>query len=128
MVRFPRLLVLLPARSLGGCVAVAAGAAAGYGTAQYVRNPEVRSYSASLTATWSATVASMRDAGYPVAPDARPAGNVGRLALNDAVVDVWQVSESETNVRVKIGTFTTDAHRAMSDRIHDGIAARVGGR
>ncbi len=123
--RLPHLLLFAACLSLCGCVAVAAGAAAGYGTAQYVRNADARDYAAPFPVVWSATVESMREAGFPVAPDATPAGNVGRLALNDTVVDVQQVSETTTRVRVRVGTFSTDAHRATAAAIHGGIARRM---
>jgi hypothetical protein len=122
--RVPTILGLaLLALPLPGCVAVAAGAAAGYGTAQIVRNADVRDYDGSLPAVWAATLASVREAGYPVALDApsEPAA----LAVNDLAVSAWSVGEGRVRVRARVGTFNTDEHRRITGRIHAGIAERV---
>jgi len=119
------LLLAVALLALPGCVAVAAGAAAGYGTSRYVRNDDVRDYAAGFSAVWTATLASMKDAGYPVATDATATATQGALAVNDATVNVWQVAENLTRVRIRIGTFSTDAHRRVSAQIHDGIAQRT---
>jgi hypothetical protein len=120
------LLLAVLALPLPGCIVVAAGAAAGYGTAQIVRNADVRDYDGSLPVVWAATLASVREAGYPVALDA-PADPTGAtLAVNDLSVGAWAVGEGRTRVRVRVGTFTTDAHRRTTAAVHAGIAAKVG--
>jgi hypothetical protein len=116
----------LVALSLPGCIAVAAGAAAGYGTAQIVRNADVRDYAAPLPVVWAATLASVREAGYPVALDTPADPTAASIAVNDLTVSLWAIAEGQTRVRLRVGTFNTDAHRRVTAQIHDGISARVG--
>jgi hypothetical protein len=116
-------LVALSALPLPGCVVVAAGAA-GYGTAQILRNSDDRDHAGALPVVWAAALASAREAGYPVALDTPPGPSGATVSVNDLTLTAWPVAD-KTRVRVRIGTFSTDAHRAMSARIHDGIAARV---
>jgi hypothetical protein len=120
-------LLVVAAAPLSGCIAIAAGAAGGYAAAQYARNDDVRDYAAGFARTWPAVLASMRDAGYPVALDAPGTPPSGRIAITDAVVDVLEVAVGTTRVRVRVGTFTSDAHRRMAGQIHAGIATRVAG-
>ncbi|MHC5012480.1 MAG: DUF3568 family protein [Planctomycetota bacterium] len=127
MARLTVLLLCVLALPLTGCLAVAAGAAAGYGTMQYVKNDDVREYAASFPVVWAAALDSMRDAGYPVAPDLTASGTKSEVEVNDATVTAWQVGENRTRVRVRIGTFTTAAHRRLAGQIHDGILARIAG-
>jgi hypothetical protein len=110
---------------LAGCVAVAAGAAAGYGAAQYVRNTDSRDYGASFDATWRAAVDAMRAQGYPVSAEAAAGTSGGRIVSNDADVAVGQWGSDRTRVTIRIGTFSTDAHRARANAIHDGISKRL---
>jgi hypothetical protein len=120
------LLVALGALSLGGCFAVAAGAAAGYGAVQHARNDDVRVYPADFAVVWPAALAAMNDAGFPVGSAPAPSATHGEIEVNDAELEVKQVGPGRTQVRVEIGTFTTEAHRRVSADIHAGIARRVG--
>ncbi len=108
-----------------GCAAVVAGAAAA-GTVQYVRNEAARDYDATVDATWSATLGSLRDQGYPVDPSASYAGRGGALEVNDVKVWVGSLGPAKSRVRIRVGTFDTDKHRNQAHRILDGISAHLG--
>jgi hypothetical protein len=119
------LLWSVAALSLPGCAAVAVGAAAGYGTAQVVRNADVRDHAGSLPVVWAATLASVREAGYPVALDTPAGPTAASVSVNELTASAWTVAEGTTRVRVRIGTFTTEEHRRTTARIHDGVTARL---
>ena len=112
-------LVLTPA-----CVA-AVGAAA-VTTVQYVRNEAYRDYSATVDATWSATLEAMRDLSYPVDPSVPYGQNGGTLRVNDVHVRVQRTKDERTRVRLRIGTFDTPEHRVRAKSILDGVARRLG--
>ena len=120
-----RLVSVLLLLSLTGCIAVAAGAAAGYGTAQYLKNSDTRNYSAGSAATWKATVDTLTCEGYCVSPCACITDQGGRIESGDATVVVEALTENATRVQVRIGTFSTAEHRQRAARILDGIAARL---
>ncbi len=129
MMRTPFVLIALCVASLQtACIAVVAGAAAGYGTAQYVRNDDVRDYAAPFSEVWPAALASMSEAGYPVAQDAVTVGTSGQVTVNDATLEVVGTAPTSTRVRVRVGAFASEGHRVVSGRIHDGIARRVTAR
>ncbi|MDJ0975044.1 MAG: DUF3568 family protein [Planctomycetota bacterium] len=113
-------LVLTPA-----CAAAVVGAAA-VSTVQYVRNEAYRDYSATLDATWSATLEAMRDLAYPVDPSVPYGENGGTLRVNDVHVRVQRAQNERTRVRLRIGTFDTPEHRVRAKSILDGIARRLG--
>jgi hypothetical protein len=110
---------------LAACIAVAAGAAAGYGTHQYVTNEVTRDYPADLTRTWQATLAAMREQGYPVAEGVPHGPNEGRLEINDAKVVVERTGPTSSRVRARIGTFETDGHRQRATSILDAVSRRL---
>ena len=108
-----------------GCVAVVAGAAAA-GTIQYVRNEAVRTYDAPQGATWAATLKSLRDQGYPVDPSLAEGKKGCALEVNDVKVWLVKVTPKTTQVRIRVGTFDTNAHREKARRILDGVAGHLG--
>jgi hypothetical protein len=114
--------LVLPAT---GCAAVVAGAAA-TGTIQYLRNEASRDYAATPEATWTATLQALRDHGYPVDPSAAYAQRGGRLEVNDVKVWVRPYGAGRTRVRLRVGTFDTDAHRERARLVLDAVGAHLG--
>ena len=112
---------------LPGCVAVAlvVGAAGTYGAVEYVDNGSSRDFAATLDTTWSATIASMRDLGYPVATTLPHGPTEGHVEINDTEVWVEEHPGSVTRVRVLIGTFDTEDHRRRADLLLDSIAEKL---
>jgi hypothetical protein len=123
----PVLAVLL-GLPLTGCVAVAAGAAAGYGAHKVVANESTRDYPADLTTTWNATLAAMREQGYPVAEGVPHGPGAGRVEINDAVVVVERTGDASSRVRVRLGTFDTAGHRRRAALLLDAVGRRLGAR
>lgn len=119
----PLLLVLLLLAP--GCAAAVVGAAA-VGTVQYVRNEAYRDYSATVEATWSATLEAMRDLAYPVDPTVPYGQDGGTLRVNDVWVRVQATKDGKSRVRVRIGTFRNAEHRVRAKSILDGVARRLG--
>jgi hypothetical protein len=119
-------LLLAATLPLSGCIAVAAGAAAGYGAHKISSNTAQREYPADVSRTWHATLASMREAGYPVGEGVAHSPEGGYVAVNDATVRVEYAGPTSTRVRLRLGTFDTANHRRRSDAILDSIGARLG--
>ncbi len=113
--------------SLGGCLvaAVAVGAAAAYGAVKYTDNEAYRDFHAGLDATWTATLTSMRELGYPVQEGAAHGPTEGLVEINDAKVSVTREAGDYTRVKVRIGTFSTDDHRRRAALILDRISTKV---
>ncbi len=114
------LLALLPLAT--GCAAVVAGAA-GYGAYKYAGNNSQRAYAADGETTWLAAVDAMREAGYPMDPEA-PYTN-STVTVGDARVRVQTASDGVTHVLVRVGTFDNQSNRDKARRILDGIDARL---
>ena len=121
-------LVLLAASALTGCLAIAAGAAVGYGAYKVSANGDSRSYNATLPATWSATLATLRENGFPIADTAPLGPTGGHVSMNGASVDVAKETETTTRVTAKFGTFDTVGHRMREDQFFDALGARLGVR
>jgi hypothetical protein len=121
-------LVLLAAACLvlPGCLAVAAGAAAGYGTHQYVTNEGAREFQAPLESAWGASIAALDEVGAPVASPPSLGATEGRLAARDYQVRVEKLSETSSRVRVRVGTFSTEDHRRRAGLFLDAVARRLG--
>jgi hypothetical protein len=121
-------LVLAAASALTGCLAIAAGAAVGYGAFKASANGDSRSYTATLPATWHATLALLRENGYPIADTAPLGPTGGHVSMNGASVDVSKESETSTRVAVSFGTFDSADHRMREDQFLDALGARLGVR
>lgn len=124
LIRASALAVLAVAAS--GCVALALGAGAAYGTIKYVENEAVRDFKQPLAEVWSASVASMRDQGFMVAEDSQPGGTEGVLKSGDAWVKVESHPGEMTRVRVRVGTFDNSDNRRRSTLLLEAIAKRLG--
>lgn len=118
--------VVLLAAGATGCVAVAVGAAAGYGAYKYATNDETRAFAKPLPEVWVAALDSLREQGHPVAPAAAPDPNRASVTIDDVTLTATASSPDVTHVTVRIGTFDTAAHRARARRILDAISRRLG--
>ena len=121
-------LLLAAAVSAPGCVAavVAAGAAATYGTVRYYENEAYTDFGAPMDVVWDATVASMKENGYPFGYQLRPNAKEGHLEVDNVKITVERrEDEGRTRVRVRVGTFDTQAHRERAESILQGVARRL---
>jgi hypothetical protein len=111
-----------------GCILFVAGAAAGAGVGGYAYvNGEVASTeSASMTQTWNATLAAMKDLEFPVtsqAKDALEANLTARNASNTSItIKLKNLSSTSTEIRIRVGTFGDEA---LSRTILNKISSRV---
>lgn len=126
MLRSAAAVLLVSAIALTPACAAAVVGAGALGTVQYLRNEATRDYAATVEATWSATLESMRDLAYPVDPTVKYGQNGGTLVLNDVRVKVNERAPSGSRVSVRVGTFSTDEHRSRAKNILDGISRRLG--
>jgi hypothetical protein len=110
-----------------GCLAAAvvAGAAVGYGAVKYSENDAYEDFHAPLDDVWRATLASLRENGYPVSLDAAHGPTEGSLHVGDADVRVERWEPDRTRVHVRIGTFVDEDHRRRAGNILNGISNRV---
>ncbi len=117
-------LLLLLVAPLGGCVAVVAGAAA-YAAIEYESNEVSQTYRASLGDTWQASIAELREMGYPVQEGTKPGPTEGTVEISDVAVRVEKLSAEHTRVGVRFGTFDTEEHRRKAILLLDVIANRI---
>jgi hypothetical protein len=120
-------LVLSGALLLPGCLALAAaaGAAAAYGYVQYTDNEAYRDYRADVDATFDAATSVLRQQGYHVpASTFRSVG--GEVDVDDVKLKVTANSSKSSRVTVRVGTFSTQAHKDRAGRILESIAIRLG--
>jgi hypothetical protein len=118
-------LVVLGASTSAGCIAVAAGAAAGYGASKVASNGDARDFAEPLTRVWHATLAALREHGYPIA-DSAPLGPAGgRVSVNDVTADVDVLAGATVRVTIRVGTFDTAGHRVRAAAILDSVARRL---
>jgi len=118
----PLLFLVAP---LGGCVAVAVGAASVYGAIQYDGNQMSQEYRANLDKTWRATLAELEEMGYTAEQGTKPGPTEGKIEISDVVVRVEKLADERTQVRVRFGTFDTEDHRRKARLLLQGIASRI---
>ena len=110
------------------CILVAVGVAAGatYGAVKYSDNEATRDFRAAVDPTWDATLAALREHGYPVQEGVRHKAAGGHVAIND--LEAWVDAHTDTwsTVRLRVGTFASDDHRIRATQILDAIATRLG--
>ena len=113
---------------LSGCVvaAVAVGAAAVYGVVKFTRNGAQEDFGSSLDETWDATIASMRELGYPVEGEPQHGATEGNIQVGDANVRVARYPGDFTRVQARVGTFETEDHRRRAGLILEAVARRLG--
>ena len=110
-----------------GCLALAAGAAAGIGTYAYVKGELKSTFDSGLDRTWDATQQAIDDLQFTVkerSKDALQAREVAREADGtDVKVALESKGEKITEVRVRVGVF---GNESQSRLIMDKIKARLG--
>jgi hypothetical protein len=115
-----KVLVLAGLLALGGsgCVLFVAGAvAAGVGTYAYINGESKENEAASLDRTWNATQAAMKDMQFAVITQAKDAWSGELTARNSAdkkiTISLKRLSETVTEIRVRVGTFGDEAQSRM---------------
>ena len=121
-------LALIGLLGLPGCLLVAVGIAAGatYGVVKYSDNEAARDYRQAVEPTWDATLAALRESGYPVQEGVRHAASRGHVQINDLEAWVEPHTDTWTTVRIRVGTFDSTEHRRQATRVLDAIASRLG--
>jgi flagellar basal body-associated protein FliL len=111
-----------------GCALMVVGAAAGAGVAGYAWvDGEIQSTeAASLSRTWNATLAALKDLEFPVVSQTKDAleGNVtARNAKNTTIkIKLKYVSKTATEIRIRVGTFGDES---LSHTILDKINSHL---
>jgi hypothetical protein len=117
--------VVLLCLPLAGCLALAAGAAAGYGAVQVAENESSRTYACSMERAWNASLDALGDVGAPRMTVPPPTRTEGAFRAGDVWVRVEKVSETAVRVRVRIGTFDTADHRRRAALYLDAVSSRL---
>jgi enolase len=130
MKSIPRLVLaaalLSSALAVSGCLALAAGAAAGAGTYAYVQGEMNTTFEAPLDRVWAATQAAMNDLEFPIGERSKDA-LAGELRANQADgtpvrVRLNRVTDNTTEARVRVGMFGDEqVSRAVLERIRDNL-------
>ena len=98
-----------------GCALFVVGAAAGAGAAgyAYVSGELKTTQSNSLDQVWSATQSAMNDLEFPIVSRKKDALQAELVARNSAdkkiVVDLKKVSDTATEIRIRVGAFGDEA-------------------
>ena len=110
----------------GGCVAVAAAAAAA-GYVQYDRNEAYRDFEGrELREVWHAVLEAVHATGRTVPGGVRASSTEGEVDLDGFWTRVEAWPEGYVRVRVRVGTFRTEDHRRKAGLFLDDVAARLG--
>lgn len=110
--------------ALAGCLAVAAGAAAGVGTYAYVKGEMTTREDASLERVWAATQSAIEDLQIRVKEDAKDALQARVVAekADGTYVTIKLEAEDEnvTKISVRVGTFGDESEsRLILDKIKE---------
>jgi hypothetical protein len=124
--RWFNLMLVAAALAAGaGCAVVVVGGAAavGAGTYAYVNGEFKATESASLDRTWDATLAAMKTLEFPVTSQKKDALQAELTVRNSAdqriQIKLKKLSESATEVRIRVGTFGDEPlSRLIFDKIH----------
>jgi hypothetical protein len=109
-----------------GCLALAAGAAAGVGTYAYVRGELTTSYDATLDRTWEAAQRAVDQLGFAVKERAKDATAARLIATDAEGKDIKLALKPQglriTEVRVRVGVFGDESKsRLILDRIQSNL-------
>lgn len=109
-----------------GCLAVAAGAAAGGGTFAYMQGEMSTTFEAPIEKVWEATHRAVESLEFTIESDARDAlqGRVNvRQADNTRIrISLERQTDDLTDVRVRVGIFGDEAKsRLILDRIRSNL-------
>jgi hypothetical protein len=114
---------------LQGCVllAVGAGAAAGAGTAAYLKGELQTPYAASLDQTWEAVQDALKDLNYRIVSSRKddPEGELEakRIGEDTVKIHVMISGQGTTLVKIRVGVFGNETE---SRAINSKIASRLG--
>jgi hypothetical protein len=114
---------------LQGCVllAVGAGAAAGAGTAAYLKGELQTTYAASLDQTWEAVQDALKDLNYRIVSSRKddPEGELEakRIGEDTVKIHVMISGQGTTLVKIRVGVFGNETE---SRAINSKIASRLG--
>ena len=119
--------VAMAAGLLQGCVLLVAGGAAA-GTVSYVDNELHATVEVRFEKAWVAANAALKSLKMPVTSSNKDAA-YGKLESRNAqdqpvVIQVTRKSEGVTQVRVRVGTFSTAANKAGAQLVYDHMKAR----
>ena len=116
-----------------GCALFLIGTAAGAGagTVSYVGNELRVTHEVKLDRAWDVANATMKDMEYITIPSETHKDVIsgvlrGRNAKDQkVVVQLLRQSDKLTEIRVRVGVFTTDANRAAAQMFYDKMKARL---
>lgn len=117
--------ICVPPVALAGCIAAAAGAAAGYGAVEFQNGVYTVSMHATLDPTWRATLSALSDLGAEIkgkTKDASAATIRARLPdQTDVEIDLGRgLSGDFTRVSIRIGLFGDEARsRTIAAKIKE---------
>jgi hypothetical protein len=120
------LTIVFSGAAMTGCLALAAGAAAGVGTYAYTQGEMNTTFEAPLDRAWEATQAAMNDLQFPIAERSKDALNA-ELRANQADgtpvrIRLNRATDNTTEVRVRVGMFGDERiSRAVMDKIRDNL-------
>lgn len=122
------LIILLSASTAlsSGCLAVAAGAAAGAGTYAYVTGELSTLEEVKLDRAWSATQAAVKDLQFTVKEQAKDALQARLVAQQADKTDIKITLEAQgdkvTKIRIRVGVFGDEAtSRLIMDKIKSNL-------
>ena len=129
----PTAVLIASSLALQGCTLLMVGAAAGAGAGavSYVGNEVRATHEVTVDRAWEATQTAYGELGFPViSGKSRKDALGGTLAARNAQDQLVSVrlirqSDSLTEIRVRIGTFSTAANRAAAQVTYDRIRARL---
>ena len=120
-------LLIFAAALLPGCIAaaIAVGAAAAYGVVQYTENEAFRDYRTDADTTFAAAVSVLRERGHAVPEETDYSVAKGAIDVGDIKLKVTANSAVSSRVTVRVGTFSTDAHKERAAELLDAIGMRI---
>ena len=136
MKRIPQIIlavVLGGALALQGCALFVVGAAvgAGAGAVSYTGNELRVTHDVTVDRAWGAAEAACKDLGFPVITgkshkDAIGGTLVARNATDQPVeVQLIRQTDKLTEIRIRVGTFSTSANRASAQLLYDKLKTRL---
>ncbi len=119
---------LLLAGLLPGCIAAAVvvGAAAAYGYVSYDENGAFRDFRVNVDDAWEASLGALDSMGYATPKKVSFSDVRGEIDVQDVHLTVTANSSLSSRVRIRVGTFSTDANRERAAQIIEEVGRRLG--
>ena len=114
-----------------GCLLFVAGAGAGVGAVAYYDNELCATRDVSVDRAWDAANTTMKEMEYTIIPaethkDATGGVVQGRNAKDQIVrIKLTRKSEKSTEIRVRVGTFATEADKNAENVVFDKLAKHL---